>query len=106
VPPALTEFRKSNPLVGGRGSNTDQLRGGADLIHLVDLLETEGYRAGVPNRLAWHELGGARTTLVVALRREASLLGAIMIYRQEVRPFAEAHLTLLQNFAAQMASAL
>src|SRR5882757_6363711 len=46
VPPALTEFRKSDPLVGGRGSNTDQLRGGADLIHLVDLLETEGYRAG------------------------------------------------------------
>jgi hypothetical protein len=97
VPPAPTAFRKSNPLIGGRGSNTDQLREGADAVHLVDILDSEGYRHGIPNRRAWHELGGARTTLVVALRREASLLGAIMVYRQNVRPFSDSHVARLQN---------
>ena len=106
MPPALTEFRKSNPFLCGLGSNTAQLREGADLVHLVDILESEGYRTGIPNRRAWHELGGARTTLVIALRREASLLGAIMIYRQEVRPFSEKHVALLQNFAAQAVIAM
>jgi TolB-like protein len=103
VPPALTAFRESNPLIGGQGSNTTKLRDGDDAIHDVDLVDTEGYRYGIPNRLAWHELGGARTTLVVALRRDTRLLGAIMIYRQEVRPFSDKHIALLRNFAAQAA---
>ena len=106
VPPALTEFRKANPFLHQPGSNTAQLRDGADLVHVVDILESEGYRTGIPNRRAWHELGGARTTLVVALRREASLLGAIMVYRQEVRPFSDKHAALVRNLAAQMAGAL
>ncbi len=106
VPPALTEFRRNNPLIGGPGSNTTQLREGDDAIHLVDILDTPGYRYGIPNRRAWHELGGARSTLVVALRKDARLLGAIMIYRQEVRPFSDKHTALLQNFAAQAVLAM
>jgi TolB-like protein/DNA-binding winged helix-turn-helix (wHTH) protein len=106
VPPALTEFRKSVPFLYQPGSNTAQLRAGAEHVHFVDIVESEGYRTGIPNRRAWHELGGARTTLVIALRRGASLVGAIMIYRQEVRPFSDKHATLLRNFAAQTASAL
>jgi GAF domain-containing protein len=87
-------------------SGLRKLLGDAGRTHLVDILDSEGYRNGIPNRRAWHELGGARTTLVVALRRDASLLGAIMVYRQEVRPFSDTHVALLQNFAAQITSAL
>jgi TolB-like protein len=106
VPPSLTGFRKDNPFLHKPGTNTAQLRAGADFVQTVDILESESYRAGIPNRRAWHELGGARTTLVIALRREASLVGAIMVYRQEVRPFSDKHVALLQNFAAQTASTL
>jgi GAF domain-containing protein len=82
-----------------------QIVGGAPFVHVADLMEGEGYHAS-PLRKALVDLGGARTSILVALRRDEILLGSLVIYRQEVRPFSEKEIALLQNFAAQAVIAM
>jgi two-component system, NtrC family, sensor kinase len=79
---------------------------GAHFVHHPDLKEEEAYRSGDPYRLALVELGGARTMLVLPLRKDGAFLGQIAIYRQEVRPYSEKQIALLQNFAAQAVIAM
>jgi PAS domain S-box-containing protein len=101
IPPALAEFRKGEMLEFAPGTGPARVLAGEHIVHTADLREGEAYRSGDSYRRALVELGGARTSLVVALVREGSPLGFFIIYRQEVRLFSDKQIALLQNFAAQ-----
>ena len=85
------------------GNIADRIVRGERVISTPDLREAE-YR-GVPvAQLFLHH--SARSCLFVALRKEERLLGVILVYREEVRPFTDKQVALLENFAAQAVIAM
>jgi two-component system, NtrC family, sensor kinase len=106
VPTAYAEFRMQNPLNPSPGTIVQRFANGANVLRIADLKAEEAYTNGNAARRASVDLGGARSALAVALRKDDALLGAMMIYRQEVQPFSDKQVALLQNFAAQAVIAM
>jgi GAF domain-containing protein len=101
VTPELAEYLRQPVRVAHGQALYRIVRGSEDVVHEADITEEEGYRVGNAARRAMADLGGARTQLAVALRKDNALLGAFTIYRREVRPFTDRQIALVQNFAAQ-----
>src|ERR1051325_4553616 len=78
---------------------------GEPVVHIIDAREEEIYRSNEGFR-EQADMGGFRSMLVVGLRRENTFLGTLTVFRQEVRPFSDKHIALLQNFAAQAVIAM
>src|SRR5205823_1759471 len=74
---------------------------GERFVHVPDLAEIDD-----PIARSAAEIGGTRTLLCVALRKDDKLLGQIAAARPEVRLFSEREISLLENFAAQAVIAM
>ena len=109
VPEAYAEFCRNSPAYGrpNPGSLPARMLAGDDVVHIKDITDVDEYApANTPSARALAELGGGRTLLGVALRKDDKFFGMITIFRQAVRPFSDRQVVLLQSFADQAVIAM
>ncbi len=102
LPSGHVEGRQRDPVIRPRRDlPLGRLAQTRQIIHVADARQEQAYVEGEPTFVDLVDGGNARTLLIVPMLRESELVGAISIYRQEVRPFTERQIDLVTSFASQ-----
>ena len=96
VPPDFAEFRKRTPFRPGPENPISRMLMTKTVIHFHDLATEQGYIERNPTFVAAVELGGVRTFLAVPMLKENDLIGVVIVYRQEVRPFGDKQIEVVR----------
>ena len=103
APEAFSELRRRMPLFRPAQWARDPSK---PYMHITDCAEDPAYKQRHPGAVAMVELANARTLLGVAMMKDEQPIGYFALYRQEVRPFTDKQIELVQNFAAQAVIAI